>query len=154
MTISRNLLSRLTFPILAFASIALFLPQDAHAQESRWQLRLRGLLVDGGETFTVDDSSGTQVLAGGNAELGVGVAIEYRISNRFGVELGAAVAGVPDYEGDHESSDGKTAIGEGPSFAPVTASFNLHLTPGRRFDFYIAPTVAFVSYGDFDLDLS
>jgi len=138
---------------LAFAVIvSICLPVAAENQEPGWNLRLRGMLVDGEESFSIDDPSADTVLAGGNGSLGLGIAVEYRISKRFGVELGAAYAKIPDFDWD-DNTGGTTKIGEGPTFVPLTASFNIHLTPNSRFDLYVAPTVAYVSYGDFNLDL-
>lgn len=124
----------------------------AQAEEARWHVRFGGIVVDGDQAFTTEDASGSRVLAGGNAEIGAGLAVEYRFSDRLGFELGAAFADVPSYE-DSTFIDGDGEIGEGPSFAPATASLNIHLTPDRRVDFYVGPTIAFVQYGDFELDL-
>lgn len=154
MTTNRNLHQRFTFLLLAIALVSYWQPGPAQAQDSRWHLRLRGVLVNGDQAFSVDDPSGDRVLAGGNAAPGAGIAVEYRLSERLGVEVGSVFAKVPDFDWEASGSSSRTEIGEGPSIRAATASLNLHLTPESRFDLYVAPTVASVDYGDFELDLA
>lgn len=146
----RSLFAIALFTGMALASVV---PQPTLAQETGWQLRMRGTVVDSDQRFSIMDSDGTEVIAGGNAGLGAGIALEYRFTEHLGVELGASFAEVPEFESDRTSSDGRTVIGDGPSFAPLTAALNIHLSPDRRADVYFAPTVAFIEFGDFDLEI-
>ncbi len=140
---------------LAIIIAAAFLMTTAgttFAEDSRWNLRCRGVIVSGDEAFSVDNSAGGSTIAGGNSAIGVGVAAERRLSDRFGVELAAMFAKVPDT--DVTDTFGESLeVDEGPSIVPVSLSLNIHLTPKRKVDLYIAPTVAFVTYGDFDLEV-
>lgn len=142
---------RLTLPLACLLAISG--SAAAQPETPRWHLRFGGLLVDGDQAFTAEDDAGSSVLAGGNAEIGAGAAVEYRFSERFGLEFGAAFAEVPNYEDASTSPNDDVEIGEGPSYTPLTASLAIHLTPGRRADLYFGPTLAFVQYGDFELDL-
>lgn len=139
---------RLLVCILAIAGSA-----AAQAAEPRWQVRLGGLLVDGDQGFATEGEAGSRVLAGGNAEIGAGAAVEFRVSKRLGFELGAAFAEVPNYEDAEAFSGGDASIGNGPSFTATTVGLHLHLTPDRRADVYLGPAIALVQYGDFELDL-
>jgi outer membrane protein W len=137
---------------LTAALFVLIIAGAAYAEEPQWNLRFRGAVVSSDEAFAVDNSAGGSTIAGGNAALGVGVAVERRLSDRFGIELAAMFAKVPDT--DVTDSHGQAAeIDEGPGFAPVSLSCNIHLTPERKVDAYVGPTVAFVTFGDFDLEV-
>lgn len=138
---------------LIFAlSVSLAIPGVISAQESKWNLRFRGAVVSSDEAFSVDNSSDGSTIAGGNAAPGVGVAVERRFSDRYGLELATFYAKVPDTDVTNTSGQ-QTEVDEGPSFIPIAASLNIHLTPDRKVDFYVAPTLAFVSFGDFELEV-
>lgn len=72
--------NRFAIPLLMVMIVRRCLPTIAQSEESRWNLRLRGMLVDGDQSFSIDDPSGDTVLAGGNGSLGLRIAAEYRIS--------------------------------------------------------------------------
>ena len=137
--------------LFAMAAVSSF-PRIADAEEMRrWQVKTSAVLVDANDPFSVDKPSGGTVYAGGTAELGVALAVEYRWSNRIGVELGAAYAKSPDV--DDTTNGNSEEIGEGPSFLPVVAGLNFHIVDSDSIDFYVGPRVAYVAFGDFDLDI-
>jgi outer membrane protein W len=150
--IERHSLTLLRLAVLAAAVITLTVTSTAFAEEPLWNLRFRGAIVSSNEAFSVDNSAGGSTIAGGNAAPGIGVAAERRFTDRYGLELATLFAKVPDTEVT-DSTGQDTEVDEGPSFAPISVSFNVHLTPERKVDIYVAPTVAFVMFGDFDLEV-
>ena len=82
---------------------------------------------------------------------GMGLALEYRITRRLGVE---ALALVADLEGEVRSVFTDPPIPEQVVTRDVETELfalglNLHLMPGRRIDVYLGPILAFVEYGEF-----
>lgn len=138
--------------LFAALAVLMAIPGVAAAEESRWSLRFGGSVVSSDEAFSVDNSSGGSTVAGGNAAPGVGIALERRFTDRLGFEAAALFAKVPDTDVTGSSGQ-QTEVDEGPGFFPITASLNIHLTPDRKVDVYVAPTVSFVTFGDFDLEV-
>ncbi len=128
------------------------LPLTAQADEpSRWNLKGGLVLIDTSDPFAIDKPSGGQVHAGGNAALGAFVGIEYRLSNLIGLELAASYGKSPDV--NDSSNANNDEIGGGPGFVPVLAGANFHFKNTGNIDIYAGPRIAFVSFGDFDLDI-
>ena len=124
----------------------------SHADDtSRWQLKSGLMLVDASDPFVVETPSGGKVHAGGNAEIGAMIAMEYRLSNRVGLEMGVAYAQSPDI--DDDTNGNGDSIGEGPGFLPVYAGVNFYVMDSQHLDVYLGPRVAFVTFGDFDLNI-
>jgi outer membrane protein W len=147
----RNHIPLVLMVILTIAAISSF-PRIAKAEEpSRWQIKTGVVLVDADEPFSVDRPSGGQVSAGGNAELGVALAVEYQWSELIGIEVGIAYAKSPDV--DDNVNGNNDEIGEGPGFFPLSTGVNFHLASSENIDFYIGPRIAYVMFGDFDLDI-
>ena len=147
----RNCTPTIVLLIMTLAAISSF-PAVAQTNEaSQWQLKTSLVLVDTNTPFSIDKPSGGEVYAGGNAGLGVSIAVEYRLSDLVGLELGVAYAKSPDV--DDNTNGNNDEIGEGPSFMPILAGVNFHLTESNNLDIYIGPRVAFVNFGDFDLDI-
>ncbi|GEM_PF-1299019 len=137
--------------LLTLAAVSSF-ENVANAEEpTRWSIKTSLVLVDADEPFSVQTPGGGRVSAGGNAELGVALAIEYRWSDLLGIEFGAAYARSPEVESSVNSSNEE--IGEGPGFLPLSAGVNLYLLNTESAEFYVGPRVAYVMFGDFDLDL-
>ena len=151
MKTSGNNLTTFGLYILAIAIFA-GISSISHADDTlRWQLKSGLMLVDSRDPFTVETASGGKVHAGGNAEIGTMVAMEYRLSNRIGLEIGAAYAESPDVDDDiNRNGD---SIGEGPGFLPVYVGANFYVMDTKHLDVYLGPRVAFVTFGDFDLDI-
>jgi outer membrane protein W len=90
-------------------------------------------------TFTLGDGSGA------------GLSLEYRATRRVGVE---ALAIRADLEGEFRVTLFNPPIPEQVVTDDVETDLyslgvNFHLTPGRRFDVYAGPVVAYVQYDDF-----
>lgn len=82
---------------------------------------------------------------------GVGLALEYRITRRIGVE---ALAILADVEGELRVVFTDPPIPEQVVRQDVDSDLyglglSFHLTPGRRIDVYLGPLLAIVRYGDF-----
>lgn len=147
----RNHIPLVLMVILTIAAISSF-PSIAKAEEpSRWQIKTGVVLVDADEPFSVDKPSGGQVSAGGNAELGVALAVEYQWSELIGIEVGIAYAKSPDV--DDTVNGNNDEIGEGPGFLPLSTGVNFHLVSSENIDFYVGPRIAYVMFGDFELDI-
>lgn len=147
----RNCIPTIVLAIMTLAALSSF-PAVAQTNEApQWQLKTSLVLVDTNTPFSIDKPSGGEVYAGGNAELGVSIAVEYRLSDLVGLELGVAYAKSPDI--DDNTNGNNDEIGEGPSFMPILAGVNFHLVDSNSFDVYIGPRVAFVNFGDFDLNI-
>jgi len=141
----------IVFGMMTFAVLT-SLSTTAQAEEpSRWTVKTGIILVDASTPFSIDKPSGGQVYAGGNAEIGVSIAMEYRLSDLIGLELGAAYAKSPDI--DDSTNENNDELGEGPSFLPLTFGANFYLMESEQFEVYVGPRVAFVQFGDFDLDI-
>lgn len=136
---------------MTFAAVSSFPSLAAAEEQSPWQLKASLVLVDTSDPFAIDKPSGGQVHAGGNAELGASIAIEYRLSDLIGLELAAVYAKSPDV--DDTVNGNNDEIGEGPGFFPILAGANFHLVNTERLDFYVGSRIAFVSFGDFDLNI-
>ena len=147
----RNYSPAIVLALVAVVSVASF-PPIAHAEEaSRWNVKTSLVLVDAADPFSVDKPGGGQVYAGGNAELGVSIAVEYRLTETIGLEFAALYSKSPDV--NDESSAGGDELGEGPGFLPLLAGANFHLVNTDRFGIYVGPRVGWVNFGDFDLDI-
>ena len=128
------------------------LSSTSHADDTLgWQLKSGLMLVDASNPFVVETPSGGKVQAGGNAEIGTMLALEYRLSNRIGLEIGVAYAESPDIDDDINGNG--DSIGEGPGFLPIYAGANFYVMDSKHLDVYLGPRVAFVTFGDFDLDI-
>ena len=147
----RNYIPMTLLVLLVIAAIHGF-PRVAHAQgKPQWTVKAGLALVDTSAPFAVDKPSGGQVHAGGNAELGLNIALQYRWSELVSLELATVYARSPNV---NDATNGNNdQIGEGPDFFPLMAGANLHLVDTADVDFYVGPRVAFVHFGDFDLNI-
>lgn len=147
----RNYIPMTLLVLLVIAAVHSF-PRVAHAQgKPKWTLKAGLALVDTSAPFAIDKPSGGQVHAGGNAELGLNVALQYRWSELMSLELGTVYSRSPNLS---DAANGNNEqIGEGPGFFPLIAGANLHLVDTVNVDFYVGPRVALVHFGDFDLNI-
>jgi outer membrane protein len=124
-------------------------PIAADAGDGAWQLRVSGLSMrPTGSSVFVPDSGERIAFDAGNG-YGFGIDLEYRVSRRLGIDLGALTATpVIDVLIDEA---GVISASAQPRITPVYAGFNLHLTPEGPFDLYIGPMFAYVIYSSFDL---
>ena len=150
----KSLRSCIPMTILILMVIAAFhsFPRVAQAQgTSKWTLKAGLALVDTSAPFVIDKPSGGQVHAGGNAELGLNVALQYRWSDLVSLELATVYARSPGVSDKTNGSNDQ--IGEGPGFFPLMAGANLHLVDTADLQLYAGPRVALVQFGDFDLNI-
>ncbi len=126
-------------------------PKSYASDAPRWELKTGLVLVDTDEPFAVDKPSGGRVEAGGNAALGWAIGLEYRATNLIGYEVGLAYAKTPDV--DDTADTNRNELGEGPSFMPLMAGVNFHFLDSDQFDVYAGPRIAYVRFGDVDLDV-
>lgn len=120
-------------------------------ESSPWSIKAYMFALDANENFGVDRNTGDRVEAGGDTTVGVGWAVEYRLNDLIGIEAAAAYAKTPDI--DYESNGSSTEIGEGPAISPIQLAVNFHLLTTEKWDLYAGPRIAFVSFGDFDLNV-
>lgn len=139
------------FYIATLATLSGFASASHADVTPKWQLKSGLMIVDSSDPFSVDKPSGGKAHAGGNAEIGTMVALEYRLTKRIGLEIGAAYAESPEINDDTNSNG--DSIGEGPGFLPIYAGANFYIVDSQHLDVYVGPRLAFVSFGDFNLDI-
>ena len=124
----------------------------AHRPARRWTVRGVGLfaMTDGGvdRVATVNGPGSTTLSAGSGA--GLGLEIERRLGDRFGLAVGVAYARLDlraeAETGGHRGSD-RTSAG----FVALTAGSTFHLTSRRRADVYLGPLIGVARLDDVDL---
>lgn len=148
----RNQTPMIVLIMMTLAAFSSF-PEVSHAadESSHWTLKTALVLVDADKPFLIDTPSGGRVQAGGNAELGAMISLEYRWSNLIGLELGIAYAKSPNI--DDKTNGDSEFLGEGPGFLPIFAGANLHLVDSDNLSVYVGPRVAYVNFSDFNLDI-
>ncbi len=129
-------------------SMALLAPTAAAgAQDEGWHFRFGGVWVDPDVNFTDVDSDGDRVAVGASGEIGFSLALERRFNRRLGVELGVLWA-EPDLNLDVEVAGVPVRVSDVVGFTAITAGLNIHLTPDKPVDLYVAPLLVYTSYGD------
>lgn len=127
-------------------------PGIAYSQEkSPWSVKAYGVFGSANESFSADRADGGRAEAGGDGILGIGGAIEYRLSDLIGLELAGSFSKVPDI--DFESNSTTTEVGEGPEYAPIQLGVNFHFMTSDKLDVYAGPRIAYAAFGDFDIDV-
>ncbi len=146
----KNLQNNIPFILMlamTLAAVSSF-PSVVHGEElSRWELKTSAVLVDAGKNAALDQPAGGQTQADGDVELGLGIAIEYRLSDRVSLELARVSATAMDLS--YRLNGESTAVGEGIRFMPILAGANLHLLQSERVSLYAGPRVAYVNFGGF-----
>ncbi|MFC2144676.1 hypothetical protein ACFLQM_03205, partial [Acidobacteriota bacterium] len=126
------------------------LPGTASADDDPWIFRFAVVSMnptgdnfdvpETGESFSYQSSSG----------VGIALDFEYRASRRLGIDFGV-ISASPGFtvavDAEPTSVSAKTDI----RVTPIYAALNIHLTPDGRFDLYIGPMVAYVTYDHFVL---
>ena len=132
------------FPLLTLALMA----APADAQDDRWQLRVGAVWVDPDVDFRIVNDENDRFRAGADSAVGLGVALERRLSPRVGFELGA-LAAEPDLTLDADLTDGlHFRVSDGVRMTALTAGLNVHLTPDKPVDLYAGPLLGYVRFGD------
>ena len=138
-----------TAAIVFASSLCFFSSGAAGAADGPMQLRVFALSMDPtGDTVFVPDT-GERTRFDADAGYGGGVELEYRASERFGVDFGVLTAD-PMIDALIDETGGITASAQ-LRVTPVYVGLNVHLTPTSRADLYAGPLLAYVAYSSFDL---
>lgn len=121
-------------------------------EQSPWSIKAYGVFGSANESFSVDQPGGNRIEAGGNGTLGIGGAVEYRLSDLIGLEAATSFSKTPDF--DYEEPGTTTDIGEGPSMSSIQLAVNFHLLSTKKLDIYAGPRIAMIAFGDFKLDVN
>lgn len=141
-------LTRTAFIALAVAMVAF----TASAGEPGWAIRVSGAWLD--PDFAYRQVEGDEeIRIDVDSEIGFALDLEYRFSNRLGVDVGVTwvefgtplTVTVPDVI--------TVRLDDDLRFTPLTAALNVYLTPSSAVDLYVAPMVAWVQYGDLEYEL-
>jgi outer membrane protein W len=135
--------------ITLFVAVAT-LPGTAAADDDPWKFRFAVVSMNPkGGTFVVSESDETFSYQSGS---GVGIAIdfEYRASRRLGIDFGV-ISASPGFTVDVDAEPLSVTASSDVRITPIYAALNIHLTPDSRFDLYIGPLLAYVTYDHFVL---
>ncbi len=129
------------------ALIVIVSAPTATAADASWTLRLNGggLTSSGGTRGDAGPATFTATV-GDSAVFSIG--LEYRIAERFGIELSALHSNV-EVGLETRLEDWSARDSVSLAVTPITLAFNIHLTPRANVDFYVAPSLSHVRYGDF-----
>ena len=134
---------------MAVLAVCGALATPALADDGGWHLRVfaAGFDPDIGETIVNDD--GDDVRVGGGSDLGFGAGLEYRFTDRIGVEV-AIMQGAPEVSLSADVPGlGQLALADDMNTVVVSGDLLIHLTPASpTLDFYLGAGLANVSYGD------
>ncbi len=127
-------------------------PQRAAAGEERWLLRMSGVSVTPDITLDTMDAEGQRITASGDGAKGFGVEVEYRLNDRLGLTVGGLSAAPRVVVRVTPPSGEPVSAGDDLSMRPLTVGLDVHLTPASRVDLSVGLMVAYVAYGDLELD--
>jgi len=118
------------------------------AAEPGWQIKVGGVWVQPALSYTLTNPGSTPVSADSDNAIGLGVALEHRLSERLGLELGALWAS-PDVNLRAELPGGPPVeASDRLGYTPITVGLNLYLMSGGPAEVYLTPVLAYVMYGD------
>lgn len=136
-----------TLALLTYLALA---TAPLHA-EDRWQLRAFGAWGSAGSGWEMTEGSDFIKLET-NGVSGWGLAVDYRFSPRFALELGYL-----DTEVDTEASVSISGIEAGDSvdigFQPFTLGLGINLLTGPAIDLVLSPQLAWINYSNPFVDL-
>lgn len=124
-------------PALAAALAAAFAAPAAAGDG--WQFELSGVYAES--------------TAGGGTDgsFGAGLAAEYRLTPRLGIELGVLTAELSDETRFDFFGVFEATVETSLDYTPVLARLDFHLTPDRRADVYVGPVAGYVFFDDLTL---
>jgi outer membrane protein W len=130
--------------VLAASLVCVVAPSAIAAEGSSWTLRFHGAIVEssGGGTTSFAGGAVSRIESGG----GLGIGLEYRLSERFGLEFSTLLAGLEI--GMRASARLGTFESFEMSVVPLTFGLPIHFDTGERVDLFIAPTLSIVHYTD------
>ncbi len=134
--------STLMMALMAMVVMVVAAAGPAAADDDPWRLRL------GPVAATTTGVGHTDVV------YGYGLGVEYRLSPRLGLELGALTAEPRGSEEVEIFSDVELRFESSFRMTPVMAKLDLHLTPNARADLRIAPIAAYVRMDEMTLKVT
>ena len=121
---------------------------SAGTAEPGWQIKVGGVWVQPALSYTLTNPGSTPISADSDNAIGLGVALEHRVSQRLGLELGALWAS-PDVNLRAEVPGGPPVeASDGLAYTPIAVGLNLYLMSGGPAEIYLTPMLAYVMYGD------
>jgi outer membrane protein W len=138
---------------VSFAIVVIFFcalcPSGADAGDSSWQIRIFGLSMNPTGDTVVVPNTGEQIAFDTENGYGLGFDLEYRVSSRLGIDIGALTASpVVDVLIDEVGAISASAE---PRITPLHVGLTVHLTPESPVDLYFEPMFAYVIYSSFNL---
>ncbi len=129
------------FRTLLMSVVGLVAANTTHAAETT--LRFQGQLVN---------SSANAIALSGEFGSGPGayLGVEFHLNERFGIEVGASWFELDESEtldGIFLSTDLEASL----AVTPITVALNVHLTPQKRYDVYLAPKIGWAFFDDLEL---
>jgi outer membrane protein W len=102
-----------------------------------------------GDTFDVPET-GESFSYQSSSEVGLAIDFEYRASRRLGIDFGI-ISASPGFTVEVDAEPTSVSARSDIRITPIYAALNIHLIPDGRFDLYIGPMVAYVTYDRFEL---
>ena len=138
-------------PIVAAGLAGLLLAAAASAAgpEQGWRLRVNGYWLDANEGRISPLNTEFRSRVEESAALAGSIAGEYRFGPRLGVEMGLLGGADNDYTVTFDA--GLLAANDTLAFSAACVGLNVHLTPGKKVDFYAGPLLAYVTYSHMSL---
>jgi outer membrane protein W len=126
------------------------LPGTASADDDPWKFRFAVVSMNPkAGTFVISETDETFSYQSGS---GVGLALdfEYRASRRLGIDFGV-ISASPGFTVAVDAEPLSFSASSDIRITPIYTALNIHLTPDSRFDLYIGPLLAYVTYDRFEL---
>ena len=125
-------------------------PGNASADDDPWKFRFAAVSMNpSGGTFAVPETGETFSYQSGSGA-GVALDFEYRASRRLGIDFGLITAS-PGFSVAIDARPLSVSASGDIRITPIYAALNIHLTPDGRFDLYVGPLLAYVTYDRFEL---
>jgi len=135
---------------IALLIVLTTLPGTASADEDPWKVRFAVVSMNpSGDLFDVPDDNET-IQYGSSSGVGFAIDFEYRASRRLGIDFGV-ISASPGFTVAVDAEPLSVSASGDIRITPIYAALNIHLTPEGRFDLYLGPLVAYVTYDRFEL---
>jgi outer membrane protein W len=132
--------------LVVFAvTVALCLPTSLAAQ-SGWKLHVDGVWLDPDGEISYVDFEGDTITTTADSSTGFGAGIEYRFSNRLGLELGVVTGVDIDFNVNVASGPLSVDLKDSMGFTLTSLGLNIYFTSGDGVQFYLTPVVGTASY--------
>ncbi len=126
------------------------LPGTASADDDPWKFRFAIVSMNPtGDIFDVPET-GESFSYQSNSGVGIALDFEYRASRRLGIDFGV-ISASPGFTVTADAEPVSVSAKSDIRVTPIYAALNIHLIPEGRFDLYIGPLVAYVTYDRFEL---